>query len=160
MFLHIFKPRVIKTLRINHNSMTKKQIVQLVVLTFSFYLSLFFLTTGGEETYEVAFAILSLSILLGIYIIYSQKKHKLLICLRILLYIILGYYLYSILDYATWFYGYYSRNFPGVSHISILWRSLGYGFDVSYSLIISAVLLLNKQPKAETLKIGKFKISL
>lgn len=62
--------------------MSKKQIIQLLVLTFSFYLSIFFIITGGYEYYE-AYWFITLSILLGLYIVYSKKNSIFIKYLRI-----------------------------------------------------------------------------
>jgi hypothetical protein len=139
--------------------MYKKQIIQLVLLIFSFYLTIFFIITGGSE-YYLAYWFITFSILLGLYIIYSQKDFIFIKYLRILLYVILGYFIYSIIDNVVSLYTFYSDIYFNESSLAIFWELLQDGFNLFFALMISAVLLLNKPPRMKTLKIGKLKISL
>lgn len=139
--------------------MTKKQIIQLAVLTFFLYLIIFYLMIGGYEYYD-AFAVMSLSILLGLYIIYSKKEFKFSRYLMILLYIILGYLVYSIVYNVVNFYDFSLRIFYNETPLGVFWYLLQDGFYLLYALMTSAVLLLNKPAKVKIYKIGKLKISL
>lgn len=139
--------------------MTKKQIIQLAILTFFLYLIIFYLIIGGYEYYD-AFAVMSLSILLGIYIIYSQKDIYAVKYLMILLCIILGYFTYSIIDNVISLYGLSLRIFFNETPFGVFWYLLQDGFNMLYALITLAVLLLNKPVKSKIFKIGKFKITI
>lgn len=138
--------------------MPRKQIIQLSVVTFSFYVIIFFMMTGGWEYYN-AYGMITLFILLGLYIIYSQKDNKLIKYLRILLYIILGYLIYSIINNITSLYGFELRVFYNETPLKVFWELFQDGFNLFYVLITSAALLLNKPSKPIILKIGKLKIS-
>lgn len=138
--------------------MPKKQIIQLSVLTFSFYVIIFFMMAGGWEYYD-AYGLITLFILLGLYIVYSQKDNKFIKYLRILLYIILGCLIYSIINNVTSLYGFELRVFYNETPLRVFWHLLQDGFNLFYTLITSAVLLLNKPLKTVIFKIGKLKIS-
>lgn len=138
--------------------MSKKQIVQLSLLTFSFYLSMFFIITGGYEYYKVYWFI-TLSILLGLYIIYSQNNLVFIKYLRVLFYIVLGYFAYSIIDNVSGLYVFFSDFYSAQPPLKFVWYYLQDGLNLFFAVITSAVLLFNKQPKAKFLKIGKLKIS-
>ena len=140
--------------------MTKKQIIQLAVLTFTLYLNIFFMIAGVYEYYD-AFAILTVTILLGLYIIYSQKEHKLVKYLRILLYVILGIIIYEFLRFnfsggtSYWFY----TVVLGFTPLEAF-RTIVFDFYTTYFLIVGAVLLFNKPLKQKMIRIGKLKIGL
>ena len=140
--------------------MNKKQIIQLVVLIFTLFLSIFFVITGGYQYYD-AFAILTITILLGLYIIYSQKEYKFVKYLRILLYVILGIIVYEFLRLnffggtSYWFY----TSVLGLSPLEAF-RVIVFDFYSIYFLIVGAVLLFNKPLKQKMIRIGKLKIGL
>lgn len=138
--------------------MSRKQIIQLLVLAFSFYVIIFFMMAGGWEYYD-AYGVITLFILLGLYIIYGQKDNKFIKYLRILLYIILGCLIYSIINNVTSLYGFELRVFYNETPLRVFWELLQDGFNLFYALITSAVLLLNKPLRTLIFRIGKLKIS-
>lgn len=139
--------------------MTKKQIIQLSILTFFLYLIIFYLMVGGYEYYD-AFVVLSLTILLGLFIIYSKKDCKFSNYLKILLYIILAYLIYSIIDNVVSFYSLSLRIFYNETPFGVFCYLLKNGFNLLYALITSAVLLLNKPARVKTFRIWKLRITL
>jgi len=142
--------------------MSKKQIIQLSVLTLCLYLGVFFLMEGGYE-YDSVYLLITLLSLLGIYVIYSQKDSRFIKYLRIFLHVVIVLMAVGLIrDYS--FYNFnYPASFP-IEHIGYkvfrTLRAIIFDFLPIYMLLIAGVLLLNKPSKVRTLKIGRLKISL
>lgn len=140
--------------------MTKKQIIQLLVLTFFLYLGVFRLMHEGWEYYDV-YGLITLLLLSGLYVVYSQKESKFIEYFRIFLYFVLCWQVYLFID-SNFKYGgsfsFYSLYF-GLSPFQSLYIILT-SFNTIYILMISAILLFNKPLEFKHLKIGKLIISL
>jgi hypothetical protein len=139
--------------------MLKKQIIQIFALIFFLYLGVFRMMIGGWEYYDV-YGLITLILLSGLYVIYSQKNQKIIEYFRIFLYFILGFLIYVFID-NTFGYGgafsFYSRYF-GYTSFQSLYVILT-GFDIIYILMISAILLFNRPTKLRNFRIGKLNIS-
>ena len=141
--------------------MSKKQIIQLVVLIFCLYLYSFFATTYSWE-YYVFFELITLLIALSLYVIYSRKNHSLVFYLQIALYILIGYFLYSLSDAAIRMSQFALAN-AGLFNstpLRVFWSFFQQNNYLVYFLLTSAVLLFNRPAKEKALKLGKLKISL
>lgn len=140
--------------------MSKKQIIQLAVLTFFLYLGVFFLKSSEYAVYYDIYVLLTLVILSGIYVIYSQKRDKLVEYFRIFLYMLLGFLVYIFLDHNVFFNSYHLyREVIGFKPVDALYMIFT-GFDFLYILLITAVLIFNKPEKYLNFKIGKININL
>lgn len=140
--------------------MSKKQIIQLLLLTLFLYLGVFFLITGGWEYYDVYFLI-SLVLLSGLYVIYGQKEYQFVKYLRILFYVTLGFLacqfiIENFIGYTSNYSFYVSQENSPLEVLKMIFNS----FPFFYILMVFSVLLFNKPLKKATFKLGKFKVSL
>lgn len=140
--------------------MSKKQIIQLAILTFFLYLGVFFMKDSSYFEYYDIYGLLTLVILSGLYVIYSKKENKFTEYFRILLYTILAVLIYIFLDNNLFYssYHFYTEvmNYKPLEALYIIFT----GFDFIYVLMISALLLFNKPVKHKVFQVGKLKISL
>lgn len=140
--------------------MSKKQIIQLAILTFFLYLGVFFMKDSSYFEYYDIYVLLTLVILSGLYVIYSKKENKFTEYFRILLYAILAVLIYIFLDNNLFYssYHFYTEvmNYKPLEALYIIFT----GFDFIYVLMISALLLFNRSAKHKVFKVGKLTISL
>lgn len=140
--------------------MSKKQIIQLSVLTFFLYLGVFFMKNSNYFEYYHIYGLITLIILSGAYVIYSKKDNKFVEYFRIALYIILGILVYMFLDNNIFYssYHFYTElmGYKPQEAFYVIFT----GFDFMYILMVSAVLLLNKPVNHRVFKIGKIKVTL
>lgn len=140
--------------------MSKKQIIQLVVLTFFLYLGVFFMKDSEYFEYYDIYGLMTLIILSGSYVIYSKKENKLTEYFRIFLYAILAVLIYIFLDNNVFYSSYhFYTEVMGYKSLDALYIIFT-GFDFIYVLMITALLLFNKPVKHKILKIGKVTITL
>ena len=140
--------------------MTKKQIIQLAVLTFFLYLGVFFMKESPYSEYYDIYGLMTLVILSGVYIVYSKADNKFVNSLRIFLYTILGVLIYIFLDNNVFYSSYHLytavMNYKPLEALYIILT----GFDFIYVLLISAVLMFNPAVNHKTIRIGKIKVVL
>ena len=140
--------------------MSKKQIIQLAILTSFLYLGVFFMKDSSYFEYYDIYGLLTLVILSGLYVIYSKKENKFTEYFRILLYAILAVLIYIFLDNNLFYssYHFYTEvmNYKPIEALYIIFT----GFDFIYVLIISALLLFNKPKQYKELKLGFFTIKI
>lgn len=152
--------------------MSKKQIIQLVVLVLFLYMGVYSLLSGFGLCvdlmdyvygYDVYFALISVLLLLGIYVSYSQTDYKFVKYLRILLYFFVFFIVIDRIKMYCSIYNYYSIPFE----TDFFWLKVVSGigsFFVSFWMILailtSGVLIFNKPPKTKILKIGRWRIGL
>jgi len=140
--------------------MTKKQIVQLVVLIFFLYLGVFFMKNSDYFEYYDIFGLITLVMLSGLYVVYSKKDNKFVGYSRIGFYIILGILVYIFLDNNIFHSSYYFytelMKYKPLEALYIIFT----GFDFIYILMVSAVLLLNKPVKHKSFKVGPLTIKI
>lgn len=145
--------------------MSKKQIIQLLVLALSLYLGLFFIMENNYYQYYDAFGLLSLVILLGAYVVYGRSTSKIVGYLRVVLYVVLGFLIYLFLKHTFGFGWNYGNvvTYPVVNLWSKVFAYLvavTFHFYPAYILLVCGVLVLNKPVNIKTFKIGKFRIDL
>lgn len=138
--------------------MSKKQIIQLVILTFFLYLGVFFMKYNDYSEYYDIYGLMTLVILSGLYIIYSQKDNKFSEYFRVFLYIFLAFLIYYFLNNNTFSYHVYTTMLE-YSPFQAVYIILT-GFDFIYVLMISSILLFNNPVKHRHFKIGKFSINI
>ena len=140
--------------------MSKKQIIQLVILTFFLYLGVFFMKDSDYFEYYDIYGLMTLVILSGLYVIYSKKENKFIEYFRISLYAILAVLIYIFLDNNIFYSSYhFYTELMGYKPTDALYIIFT-GFDFMYILMVSAILLLNKPVNHKSFKIGKIKITL
>ncbi|MFA5000489.1 MAG: hypothetical protein WC545_03970 [Patescibacteria group bacterium] len=140
--------------------MSKKQIIQLVVLTFFLYLGVFFMKDSEYFEYYDIYGLMTLIILSGSYVVYSKQDNKFTEYFRIFLYAILAVLIYIFLDNNVFFssYHFYTEvmSYKPLEALYIIFT----GFDFIYVLMISALLLFNKPKKYKEFKLGFFTIKI
>lgn len=139
--------------------MNKKQVIQIFALTFFLYLGIFRMMVGGWEYYDV-YGLITLVLLSGLYVIYSQQNQKIVEYFRIFLYFILGFLIYTFVDNTFGYFGAFSfyTRIVGYTQFQSLYVILT-GFDTIYILMMFAILLFNKPEKLRNFRIGKLNIS-
>lgn len=140
--------------------MSKKQIIQLAILTFFLYLGVFFMKESSYFEHYDIYGLLTLVILSGLYVIYSKKENKFTEYFRISLYAILAVLIYIFLNNNLFYssYHFYTEvmSYKPLEALYIIFT----GFDFIYVLMISALLLFNRPTKHKVFKVGKLTISL
>lgn len=140
--------------------MSKKQIIQLAILTFFLYLGVFFMKDSDYFEYYDIYGLMTLVILSGLYVIYSKKENKFIEYFRISLYVVFAVLIYIFLDNNIFYssYHFYTEimGYKPQEAFYVIFT----GFDFMYILMVSAILLLNKPVNHKSFKIGKIKITL
>lgn len=151
--------------------MTKKQIIQILGLLAFLYLGIYLLISGVglgmnlfeyDYDYKTYFFLITTLLLLAIYIMNSQKNHKFVAYLRLVLSLIMvGTFLNRLALYSSFYYD-YNISFTD----SLLWGKIMehiFSFFMNPGMILAVlifgVLILNKPLKYQVIKIGKYKVS-
>ena len=137
--------------------MSKKQIIQLLLLLLFLCVSIFFMVVG-EWGYLDIYALMSLVFLSGFYVIYAKKNFKFVKYLRFFTYTILSLLIFLFFNNNFSSYGLYSFYiYEGYNRLVSLKMVLN-SYSLYYILMILSVLLFNKPLKSAILKIGKISI--
>lgn len=151
--------------------MKKRQIFQILGLLAFLYLGIYLLISGVglgmhlfdyEYNYANYFFLITILLISAIYIIYSQKDYKFVAYLRLFLSLTILAIVFNRLALYSSFYYDYNLSFTN----TFLWGKIIetiFSFFINPSMIlavlVSGVLLLNKPPKSQVIKIGRIRIN-